>query len=184
MEILRNIIKRLDEVELLEWNPTIGFMTWEEIEKLANETAKGDPYYLPMHGMSIMWIDDEIKRIVTEFNPKYIVNAGEDSFFEIFDYPETEMIYKYKDHHAVPAHCGIPTEIEKFKLKDHYGLFIGQCDIGSKLSFVLLKECDEDFARLSSILTTYRRGEGKKYADEIKLIEYLYKNCFGIEFNE
>lgn len=188
MEVFKKFWEKLQQSELIEWNPTIGFMSCDDIYDLADSNGeyKGDPYYLPMHGMNIMWVDNEIKRIITEFNPKYICNAGEDSFIQMNGYPKGELLYRYKDHHEVPKLSGIPTEIIKFKIKDHYGLFIGQCELNGNMSVILLSEHDDVVAKLLHIETTFNRGYRNNPIEQgaMEIAEFIYKNCLGIEFKD
>lgn len=183
METFKKFCSELNKSELIKWNPTIGFMSNEDLLNLVNDDViKGNVHNLPMHGMNIMWVDNYIKKIVTEFNPKYVVYFREESFMEYCGYPKCELLYDYKSNHEIHNLYGVPTKIKRFKIRDHYGLMICQGSPGSNMSFILLKEIDYMLAKLTNI-DICKLIDDKNNLEVFESIKFFYRNCFGLEFH-
>lgn len=174
-------IKEIISSKVTEWDPKTGFMSSSELIDLIDKKYGGDPDKLPMHGLGLSNIDDRIKEIITKFNPKYIINAGEESFARVMTYPISHPLYKYGDHHTVSKFSGIPTKIEEFDIKDHSGLLILQFAPNFNMSIILLKEEDLDFAKLISVDPNYNPNlteEENRIRHE--LLESIYSSYVNV----
>lgn len=96
----------------------------------------------------------ELIQLIKEFNPKWVVGAGEDTICSTYGYPimtPKDPLYKMEKPKGERM-CGFYPRLYEFSTKEgHVGLFLGQCERCANLSVIFLHEADKELAQLLSM---------------------------------
>lgn len=127
----------------------------------------------------IMLVDDKLKSIITDFDPKYITWAGEDGLLQCIGYPEVEELHKV----TPPSKFrGIPTSISKIHTSMGDILFIGQCECCGNLSIILFKKSQFNLVELfGALLPHHNRDANPSPKDLGELIKTELTEFYGIK---
>lgn len=119
--------------------------------KEINYESEEDMKYVEAGNPYLYQYDETLGNLIKQFNPAYVVWAGEDSTVQSIGYPKIElMAYKMQIPQGLRM-AGIYPSIEYFKTSNGYGLFLGQCEPCNNLSLIFLHEEDKELAKLLSI---------------------------------
>lgn len=132
-----DLIDKINKTELDpkfdQWDSIVGFNSRLDDECYEKGIEITD---LNMHGIYLLTDNKFIKDYISEFNPKYVVNAGVDTNLEYLDFYNKELIAK----------SGSKLNSTLYKLSDEV-LLVTQYTRFSNDSFILIKS-DEFLTKL------------------------------------